>query len=185
MPSKVVTMPRDLSRRELFGFWRKGEREPEKPARPPPRIWLRPPGADSEDVFADTCQRCGKCIEICPRECIFPLEADGTPAIIARRAPCVLCDGILCTTVCPSGALQRLERREEVHMGLAVVIQRTCVTWHGQPCDVCHTACPVPGALRLEWAQPIVDGDKCTGCGLCEFSCPTAPASIVVRPRQP
>jgi ferredoxin-type protein NapG len=175
-------MPRDVSRRELFGILRR-----EKKDKPPPsvaRIHLRPPGAVAEDLFADTCQQCHKCIEVCPRECIFPL-ADLTPAILARRAPCVLCNGLLCTTVCPSGALQKLGRNEDVHMGTAVVIQKTCVTWHGQPCDACHQACPVPGALRLEWAQPVVDADKCTGCGLCEFNCPTTPASIVVVPRDP
>ena len=178
-------MPRDLSRRDLFGFLRRGERrdEPEKPSKPL-RIFLRPPGSVSEDLFADMCQRCGKCVAVCPRECIFPM-ADGTPAILARRAPCVLCTGLQCTTVCPSGALIKIGRNEDVRMGTAVVIQKTCVTWHGEPCDVCHRACPVPGALRLEWAQPVVDAEKCTGCGLCEFNCPTTPASIIVAPRDP
>ena len=182
-------MPRDVSRRELFGILRRDEKK--KPAPPAPRIWLRPPGAVSEEVFGETCQRCGKCIEVCPRECIFPLGGDmgerlaGTPAILARRAPCVLCDGLQCTTVCPSGALQKLVRNEDVDMGVAVIIQRTCVTFHGQPCDACHMACPVEGALRLEWAQPVVDADKCTGCGLCEFNCPTTPASVIVVPRNP
>jgi MauM/NapG family ferredoxin protein len=182
-------MPRDISRRELFGLLRRGEKHEQKPSPSPLRVWLRPPGAVAEDAFADTCERCGKCIDICPRECIFPLGAvgpnRGTPAILARHAPCVLCEGLLCTTVCPTGALQKVARPQDVRMGLAVVIERTCVTFHGQSCDACHAACPVPGALRLSWAQPEVDPDKCTGCGLCEFNCPTTPASIVVLSHKP
>jgi len=178
-------MPRDFSRREWFSFWRRPERDP---AEPPERAWLRPPGAAPELGFADLCQRCGKCIEVCPRECIFPLPASAgknarTPAILARRAPCVMCDGLLCTTVCPSGALKPLAPAE-VDLGTAVVLERSCVTFHGQLCDVCQKSCPVAGALRLEWAQPVVDASLCTGCGLCEWSCPTTPASIVVHPKR-
>jgi ferredoxin-type protein NapG len=189
-----LSRPRDLSRRELFSFWRRGAEKaeaagpPAAPAPVAPAVWLRPPGAVAESVFADTCLRCGKCVEICPRECIVALGPEagreaGTPAIVARRAPCVLCDGLRCTTVCPSGALARLALIE-VDMGTAVVDPARCVTWQGEACAACHMACPVAGALVVAGAHPVVDADKCTGCGLCEFSCPTTPASIVVEPRR-
>jgi NAD-dependent dihydropyrimidine dehydrogenase PreA subunit len=41
----------------------------------------------------------------------------------------------------------------------------------------------MPGAIVLdEKGRPQVT-DTCTGCGLCEFYCPTEPASIRVRPQ--
>jgi MauM/NapG family ferredoxin protein len=195
-------MPRDWSRRELFSIWRtrlgelgaerKGDEADAPPAAPAPtalpwRIWLRPPGAAPEAVLADLCTRCSKCVTVCPREAIFGLPASygrdaGTPAILARRAPCVMCDGLECTRACPSGALSPL-LPVDVKMGTAVVDRDRCVTFHGQPCEICHGACPVRGALRLEWGQPIVEPSLCTGCGACENACPTDPTSIFVDPQ--
>jgi ferredoxin-type protein NapG len=184
-----------VSRRELLTFWRKPledlrpkappkEAPPPVPTRPPP---LRPPGLMHELILVNTCIRCGKCVEFCPAEAIFPLGADwgaaaGTPAIDARKQPCVLCDGLKCTQVCPSGALQPTYNNKDVKMGSAVVDHARCLIFNGQSCDICHKACPVPGAISLENGITVVD-DLCTGCGLCEHTCPTEPTSIRVIPR--
>lgn len=55
-------------------------------------------------------------------------------------------------------------------------------------CDLCVRACPIKGAITLE---SLPDGQKtpvvheaCVGCGVCEMVCPTAPAAIVIDPRQ-
>jgi MauM/NapG family ferredoxin protein len=174
---------RDLSRRELFGLLRKA-----RPAGPPlaSRRWLRPPGAAPEAEFASLCHRCGRCVDICPREALFALPASeveraGTPAFVARRAPCAMCEGLRCQTVCPSGALAPLAKGA-VRMGLAEVVAARCIGFAGEACAVCVTACPVPGAVRSEGGRPVVDAALCTGCGSCEHACPTVPASIVVRP---
>jgi len=42
------------------------------------------------------------------------------------------------------------------------------------PCDPCESACPA-GAIRIGSSitnLPVLDEDKCTGCGLCISSCP-------------
>src|SRR3989442_1777174 len=99
-----------LSRRDLLSIFRRpleAAQEP-VPVLPPP---LRPPGAGLEDLIADTCLRCGACVETCPRQAIKPLPAAygawaGTPYIVPRDAPCVLCTGLQCTHVCPSGTLR-------------------------------------------------------------------------------
>jgi ferredoxin-type protein NapG len=176
-----------VSRRELLTFWRKPLRDepPPRATRPPP---LRPPGLMHELILVNSCIRCGKCVEICPAEAIFPLSADwgaaaGTPAINARRQPCVLCDGLQCTHVCPSGALQPLYNNRDVKMGTAVVDETRCMVFYGQPCDVCHMACPMPQTIVIERGGIRVVEESCTGCGLCENACPTQPASIRVAPR--
>ncbi len=183
-----------LSRRELFSFWRKppaakagGDQPPAPPAPPPLPTLLRPPGAIFEDLFVDRCTHCGKCVEVCPRQAIALLpdefgRAAGTPAIVARAAPCVVCEGLQCTKACPSGALLRVATFD-VQMGTAVVDATRCTTFHGQACAACVTACPVPGALAQDGAgHPAVDASRCIGCGVCENVCPTPMASITVEP---
>ncbi len=195
-----------MSRRALLTFWRR----PEPPTQPAPlaseldRRWprdripgpsfgrelpLRPPGNMQEYILREACTRCGKCVEACPAEAIFSLDASwgqaqGTPAIDARKQPCVLCEGFQCTQVCPSGALQPLYSVAEIKMGAALVDEGRCVTYQGQACKACVDVCPVPGALVVGAGQhPKVDEHTCVGCGLCVRACPTDPASITVIPR--
>jgi len=183
--------PKGVSRRELLTFWRRPLEElskpPPKPApRPPP---LRPPGMMHELMLVDACIRCGKCAEVCPAEAIHPLDASfsaaaGTPFVNARLQPCVLCTGLQCTHVCPSGALIPVYVNRDVMMGTAVLDERSCIAHHDQACDACFKQCPMPGAIRIaEDARVFVEADHCVGCGLCEHVCPTEPASIKVVPR--
>jgi ferredoxin len=181
-----------VSRRDLLTFWRrepakKGPPAPPPPPPPPARDPLRPPGAIDEMLFADRCQRCGKCVEVCPRQAIFPLDASfgraaGTPAIIPLQAPCVVCNDLSCMASCPSGALQKLALFD-VQMGTAVIEPGRCVTWAGQACAKCVQACCVPGAIQQDDAgHPVVREGVCIGCGACEFACPTDQPSIFVIP---
>jgi ferredoxin-type protein NapG len=186
-----------VSRRELLTFWRRPleqavntARQPSAPtvpvSRPPP---LRPPGMLHELLLQKHCIRCGKCVEVCPADAIFPLDASwgqaaGTPAITARTRPCVLCTGLKCTHVCPSGALLPTFENRDVTMGTAIVDGERCVTYHGQQCTACQEVCPMPGALVLDGdARLKVVDSACVGCGLCERACPTQPQSIRVQPR--
>jgi ferredoxin-type protein NapG len=143
-----------------------------------------------EDLLVAQCIRCGKCVDECPAHAIFPLGADwgraqGTPAIDARKQPCVLCTGLRCSHVCPSGALLPTYVNRDVVMGTAVLDTDRCVTWRGQPCDVCKQQCPMEGAIVIEGDGRVrVNEQLCVGCGLCEHVCPTEPTSIRVVPRQ-
>lgn len=198
---------KNLSRRDLFSLFRRPVEAVVRPAASPPPAsapagapaaappspssWpapLRPPGAAPELLMADTCLRCGACVEICPRQAIRPLPETygawaGTPHIVPRQAPCVLCHGLVCTTVCPSGALRPVTVISDVQMGLAVLDTTRCLPYQGQPCRECQAHCPVESAITLTEGRPQVTS-ACTGCGLCENYCPTQPSSIRVRPRE-
>jgi ferredoxin len=157
----------------------------------PPRdfIWLRPPGAIEEQKFIDTCRRCGACVNSCPAQAIFPLgeargAAAGTPVIDADLAACVVCEGLRCTTVCPSGALLELTNPADIRMGIAEVYAPVCVRSKGDSCDLCVERCPI-GDVAIAFVDdgpPEIRAAGCVGCGMCQLYCPTSPKAITVRP---
>lgn len=155
----------------------------------PARPWLRPPGAIPEAEFLETCQHCGNCVEVCPAKAIRPLQTDdeklrNTPVIQPDIAACVLCDGLWCMKVCPSGALELVDSPAAIRMGLAVVDHQVCVRSHGEECTICVDRCPVgPQALHVgERGHVEVLQPGCVGCGVCQLYCPTQPKAIVVSP---
>lgn len=160
------------------------------PARPIEPLRIRPPGAVPEAAFVHTCQRCGACVAACPARAIVPLTSDDpllheSPVIIPAQAACVICEGLQCTHVCPSGALQPLADPAQIRMGLAVVDVGACIRSAGESCSLCVDKCPIgPTALRFDDdGPPRVLADGCTGCGVCELYCPTAPKAIRVALR--
>lgn len=180
------TMSVNFSRRELFSIFRRSVKAavPKQSLRVP----LRPPGAVLETRFSDVCMQCGNCVAICPRQAIKPLSAEygtkqGTPHIEPNEAPCVLCEGLLCSAVCPSGALKPIRRVTEVAMGLAAVDPSLCLSFRNETCSLCIDRCPIQGALKQDSMLRPVVGQTCVGCGLCEYYCPTETPAISVRPR--
>lgn len=180
-------MPTKYTRRELFSLFR-GTLNFQPTEIAPCPVPLRPPGAVAETLFSQLCQRCGHCVSICPRQAIKPLPVEygdkqGTPYVSPGEAPCVLCEGLLCTTVCPSGALQSVSRPTEVQMGSAILDVVRCLPFQGKHCAVCYERCPISGALRNDSQGRPQVADACVGCGLCEYHCPVQPAAIAVYPR--
>ena len=152
-----------------------------------PAFWQRPPGALPGDRFTDACSRCGECVKVCPAACIkidsTGVMGRGAPYIEPDEMPCVLCDGLLCMHVCPTGALLPTPLGE-IDMGTAHWREETCVRSIGENCTICLDQCPVGTvALELNGNRVEVKEDGCTGCGVCQHYCPTSPKSIVVTPR--
>lgn len=147
---------------------------------------LRPPGALPEEDFLSACTRCDACFDACPVDAIVPVPEGrmdaGTPRILAAETACAVCTDFRCSTVCEPGALLPIHALSEIEMGLARVDPQHCVTFHGQACDACVTACPTqPPAVNLVDGHPSVDVRTCIGCGLCEQLCPVAPKAIQVE----
>ncbi len=156
---------------------------------------LRPPGAVSEQDFLARCIRCAHCIDVCPVDALVPLEHGpawqlGTPHFRPREQPCTLCAGseqMACVQVCPTDALRPLLARDQVAVGVARIDPQTCLPFQGVVCRACWRACPFPDeAIRLdELGRPVVDGQKCVGCGLCQHACLAEPEAIRVIPFAP
>ncbi len=160
----------------------------------------RPPGAVPEKNFMTLCIRCARCIAVCPYQCIERAGASdgmqvGTPYIYSEKRACYMC--MLCTQVCPTGALVRsVTEPEDSAMGIARINPEICLNYlyakdeaagktdgYALYCNTCYNTCPLQGkAIYLEnLVLPIVT-DACTGCGVCLERCPTAPRSIEIIP---
>ena len=155
---------------------------------PSERAILRPPGALPEAEFLETCHRCGNCVKNCPANAILRLQSTqsdiaNTPYIDPDEQPCVICDSLACMYVCPSGALQTVYA-EDIRMGVAVFSAETCLRTKEIDCTYCVDTCPIgEDAIRLtpDGFIEVLD-PGCTGCGVCQYACPTSPKSIVVEP---
>lgn len=157
---------------------------------------IRPPGSLPERDFLHRCTACGMCIRICPTGGLQPawseagLEGLWTPRLVPTIGRCEY-DCTLCGQVCPTGAIARLtvEEKHEVRLGIAMLDQSKCIPYaYGRDCGTCVEACPIsPKAIRLVdvevqihngqrqrtkvVSQPVVDPDRCVGCGGCVKEC--------------
>lgn len=171
---------------------------------------IRPPGAVEEDKFLSLCIRCGECMKVCKTNGLHPvlleagIEGMWTPKLIPRLGYCDY-GCVLCTRVCPSGAITRLplEEKREIAIGKARIDHNRCIPWVGYArlpelkkewqdlnCGVCEEVCPVPTKAihfnthkeseQQEIRRPFVREDVCTGCGFCEKVCPVLGTSAIV-----
>jgi ferredoxin-type protein NapG len=148
---------------------------------------LRPPGALVESLMLETCQRSGECVRACPARCIKldPDIAGGLPRIEVDAMPCLVCTGLHCMQVCPTGALVPTPLAD-INMGTAVWNESICLRTKGLECTICVDDCPLGEvAIVLRDGQIQVSEHGCIGCGVCQNHCPTTPKSIVVVPKRP
>ena len=160
-------------------------------AQPP----LRPPGAVDEAQFIRLCTRCGACVRSCPPRILrFGGCGAGWAGVLA---PEVCFDNSSCEPsctrcgqVCPSGAIARFTRKTKCArpMGTAVIAVEGCLLSQHRECGVCVGVCEY-GALDMEWdpeemqSRITLNPTLCTGCGCCEYICPTTPKALRVGAR--
>ena len=150
-------------------------------------VYVRPPGAQPEALFVGACCRSQQCVNVCPVQAIkidySGIFMNGNPYIDIDSQPCVMCQDILCTRNCPSGALQFTEATA-VKLGTAIWNESLCKRTTGDDCQLCVDKCPVgKTAIEFDERRVVVHGDGCTGCGVCQNACPTWPKAIKVCPR--
>jgi len=188
-------MSAEFSRRNLFRLkptdiaqlWVKS-RKPAGGAGDQSETPIRPPGALRIDAeFLSACERCHKCAEACPFDVIQQLSpaagaAEGTPFLMPESQPCHWCPGMDCIHACPSGALLFGENEKVSPIARAVIHLDLCLVSQGVLCDTCAVRCPTDiKAIRMRGRFPVLDGDRCTGCGLCAYHCEAESAAISIR----
>ncbi len=155
---------------------------------------IRPPGAMDEIDFLATCVRCGECLKVCINNALQPLFLDRglegmfTPSLVPRLGYCEF-NCTLCSQVCPTGALAKLDLKQKhgFKVGTAFFDTDKCLVYaEKKACMVCEEHCPTYDKAikfqtvevldftgsRVTLKQPHVDGTLCIGCGICEHICP-------------
>ena len=151
---------------------------------------VTPPGSIGIDHFSGRCTACHLCVSVCPTQVLRPaLFEYGLAGILQPRMDywtnyCTY-DCVLCSTVCPSGAILPLtqDAKKDVQIGTARFVKEDCIVeTKKKDCGACSEHCPtkavhmVPyGALML----PELTNELCVGCGACEHACPTTPRKAI------
>lgn len=159
----------DASRR---GFFR---------GRPRPRAENRPPWALPEASFIDTCTRCNDCLSACPEAIIISGDG-GFPTIDFKRGECTFCAD--CITACKTHALIRSD--EQPAWSIKASIAPSCLPHKGVECRSCGDYCD-SRAIRFNpriggSPLPVIDAERCTGCGACVAPCPVN--AITISPQE-
>lgn len=151
-----------------------------------------PPGAGSLRNLTQHCTGCQLCISKCPNDVLRPSGNIMTlmqPRSSYERGFCRP-ECTACADVCPAGAIKKITKEEKssIQIGHAVWDGGLCLPMtEGVNCGNCARHCP-SGAITMINIDPdnedspkfpVVDENRCTGCGECEYVCPVRPLSAI------
>lgn len=152
---------------------------------------VSPPGSKSIDHFTSSCTACHLCICACPTQVLQPSFLEyGFFGMLQPRMDFLtsFCnyDCIICSEVCPTGAIQTIfvEEKKLSQLGKAVFVKDNCIVYTEETaCGACSEHCPTKAVDMLEphknLKAPKLNNDICIGCGACEFACPTKPHKAI------
>ena len=159
---------------------------------PSRRTGIVPPGAKSIRNLTSRCTACQLCVSACPNGVLRPstdLDSLMQPEASYERGYCrPECNR--CSEVCPSGAIRLISVAEKssIQIGHAVWVKENCVPLtDGVECGNCARHCPA-GAIIMVPSDPerddslkipVVNAERCIGCGACENLCPSRPFSAI------
>lgn len=153
---------------------------------------ITPPGSLSAKNLAQHCTACQLCVSVCPNQVLRPssgLSNFMQPETSYERGYCRP-ECTKCSEVCPAGAIKPITKEEKtaIQIGHAVWISENCiVNSDGQKCGNCARHCPT-GAIQMvpkdandpkSLQIPVVNTERCIGCGACENLCPSRPFSAI------
>lgn len=151
-----------------------------------------PPGAKSLKNMVSHCTGCQLCVSVCPNNVLRPSSDLMTlmqPRSSYEKGYCRP-ECTKCSEVCPAGAIVKISKPEKsaIQVGHAVWDASLCLPMvNGTHCGNCARHCPV-GAIELVSVDPtddkspqipIVNDERCIGCGACEYVCPVRPLSAI------
>lgn len=151
-----------------------------------------PPGSLGLRHMTQHCTACQLCVSVCPNGVLRPsarLSAFMQPEVSYERGYCRP-ECTKCSEVCPAGAISKITPADKsaIQIGHAVWIRENCIpVKEGVKCNNCARHCPAEAIQmvlsdpsRLESPRiPVVNVERCIGCGACENLCPSRPFSAM------
>ena len=153
---------------------------------------LTPPGSLSARNMAQHCTACQLCVSACPNQVLRPsadLRKLMQPEMSYERGYCRP-ECTKCSEVCPAGAIRPITKADKssVQIGHAVWVKKNCIPLtDGVQCGNCARHCPT-GAIQMVPSIPedkdspkipVINVERCIGCGACENLCPARPFSAI------
>jgi ferredoxin len=173
--------------------------------RPDRKTPITPPGSFDARHMRQNCTACQLCVAACPSGVLGPssrLATQMQPEMTFEHGYCRP-ECVECAAVCPSSAIKKITTAEktEISVGTAHWNSERCVVLTDKvPCTECQRHCPT-GAITLVAVDPdeaaaeaagtrrrnapqirktpVVDIEKCIGCGACEHLCPARPLAAI------
>ena len=146
----------------------------------------------SAQNMAKHCTGCQLCISVCPNGVLRPstgLMDFMKPTMSYEHGYCRP-ECTRCSEVCPAGAIHPITVAEKssIRIGHAVWIKKNCLpVSDGVSCGNCARHCPTGAIMMVPMDAndeeslkiPVVNEERCIGCGACENLCPSRPYSAI------
>lgn len=151
-----------------------------------------PPGSLGIRHLTQHCTACQLCVSVCPNQVLRP-SADlmklMQPEMAYERGYCRP-ECTKCSEVCPAGAIRPITKADKssIQIGHAVWVKKNCIPLtDGMECGNCARHCPVTAIQMVPSSPedenspkiPVVNVERCIGCGACENLCPARPFSAI------
>ena len=157
------------SRRDFLNVFRK-PLEQNKETSP---LVVRPPYGLNESIFQSECVACDSkaCVDSCDEQIIL-IQDDGKPRLDFSKSVCTFCDA--CASACEPNVLNLENNHTSEQLNATFRISTEgCVAHHGVICFSCKEPCIDDAILFNGMFNPVIDMERCTGCGFCLGRCPT------------
>jgi ferredoxin-type protein NapF len=138
--------------------------------------FVHPPYFGKKEDFI----KCGECenkdcLTAC-KENIIEIK-NGFPVLNFKISGCTFCDE--CAKACKYEVLSLKNKKDKINAEM-IINPKKCIAWNQTICFACQDTCEECAIIYKGLLNPVIDLDKCTGCGFCINVCPTDAIEIKV-----
>jgi Pyruvate/2-oxoacid:ferredoxin oxidoreductase delta subunit len=151
-----------------------------------------PPGSLAVRYLQRHCSACLLCVSVCPNHVLRPsreMSSFMKPLMSFERGYCRP-ECVKCSEVCPTGAITKItrEQKSSIQIGVANWREELCIINTDKvSCNNCERQCPAKAIKMIPKSSddpkapliPMIETDRCIGCGACEHLCPARPESAI------